>query len=187
MRDPRFDDIPFILETPMLSGSLQVTVKTPQSSKSTTTNGSGAIKTEVKVETDDIQLFDEEKADNDTPEGNLTIGATTWKREIQLLHALELVPVGETSEEIERLQAEIMAIVTQYRKKEEAIAQAKKTAKEAAKAEKEQQNERDGKGKKGKGRKKAKIEPKEEEEEEEEMGRQDSDEEACASHGENDE
>ena len=128
VRDTRLDGIPFILETPMLSGSLAVTNKSSQSKNVKRDANSNKVKTETM----DDKMLNKLVPNETSQESNLTVGASTWKREIELLHALESVAVGEVDETVQRLHGEIVEIVTEHRKKKEETAREKKEAKAAA-------------------------------------------------------
>lgn len=135
MRDPRFDDLPFILETPMIEGSLNVDAK-PNAQSNGATNGV-AVKTEedaTEEQADDHEHDnDGDVEDNATGQVGLSLGASTWKREIELLHELEKVPFGQTNDKIDQLTKEIMAIVMEKRRKEDERKQAADNARQAAK------------------------------------------------------
>ena len=140
MRDPRWDGLPFILETPMISGSLKIEASPSKSSKGKASSGKGTVKAEdisVDITATDSQP-NEHASTSVAPaeETPLTLGGSTWRREIELLHELEKVPVGQTSAKIDMLHAEIMAIVLDTRKKDEAAKEAKKAARAALKAAK---------------------------------------------------
>jgi hypothetical protein len=162
----------------MISGSLNV------DAKPTTANGSTSaapiatpskVKVETKVEEEGMGEHDHSHGndgdieDNDGAQSNLTLGASTWKREIELLHELEKVPFGQTNDEVDRLSSEIMAIVLDTRRKAEERKQAEKAVKDAIKeskkaaqlAEKAEQGETATSKKEKKPRAKAVRKPKE--------------------------
>lgn len=142
MRDPRFDNLPFILETPMLSGNFNTDGVLNETNGQATTDEaamSSKLKLEMQSEEDllagDVQTHadDADIEDNIAGDGTLGINATTWKREIDLLQELEKVPFGQTNETIEKLSSEIGSIVAAYRKKQEEQQKAAKQAKDAIK------------------------------------------------------
>lgn len=142
MRDSRFDNLPFILETPMLSGNFNTDTVMNQVNGQSTSNGiasSSRMKVEAKSEEelqDDHGHSHEDDADvedNASGQPGGGIDATTWKREIDLLQELEKVPFGQTNDTIDKLSTEIVAIVKAYRDKEEARQKVAKEAKDADK------------------------------------------------------
>ena len=140
MRDPRFDNLPFILETPMLSGNFNTDKILNQANGSLALNGtasSSKVKLEAKNEEeaqDDHGHSHEDDADiEDNASGQPGGSATTWKREIDLLQELERVPFGQTNDTIDKLSSEIVAIVKAYRAVEEERQTAAKEAKDAVK------------------------------------------------------
>lgn len=142
MRDPRFDNLPFILETPMLSGSFNTDAVMNQvngQSGSDAIASSSKVKFESKAEKELLDDHghshgdDADIEDNGTGQPGSTIDATTWKREIDILQELEKVPFGQTNDTIDKLSSEIIAIVAGYRAREEEQKKAAKEAKDAIK------------------------------------------------------
>lgn len=147
MRDKRFDGLPFILETPALGRSLQVNA--PSSPKKAKTEPA-SVESTSKFKIDPIQ--DAPKVEDDDEGETLSLGARTWSREIELLHELELVPVGQTNAKIKCLHDEICTIVAEATARREAAKEAQKAARKQA------SNGKNGKtGKKGKRGVKAEI------------------------------
>lgn len=134
MRDPRFDGLPFILETPMLSGSLNVDAK-PEANGASTSKA----KLETKAEEDVLEAYDPSAGneadveDEISGQAGLTLGASTWKQEIELLEELQRVPFGQTNEKIDKLSSDIRAIVAEYQRRQEEQQKAAKEAKDALK------------------------------------------------------
>ena len=117
----------------MISGSLKVEASPSKSSKSASTKVK-AEDIDAEITASEVQPNDQGSTSASAEETPLTLGGSTWKREIELLHELEKVPAGESNAKIDLLHAEIMAIVEDSRKKENAIKEAKKAAKAALKA-----------------------------------------------------
>lgn len=175
MRDPRFDGLPFILETPMLSGSLKVEARSTQSNGYSTGNGIhtslSEVKLEVKAEEDPVNGHghshgdDADVEDNGSGQAGLSLGASTWKREIELLQELEKVPFGQSNDTIDKLSSEIQAIASDYQRKVEEQQKAAKEAKDATKeakkaallAEKGDSPEKEAQPQTPKGSRKAKV------------------------------
>lgn len=134
MRDPRFDDIPFILETPVLSlsGSFAVEATKTEQMKGTAPH---------KAETSEEAL--EEKPEKE--ELALSLGASTWKLEIDLLHALEEVPPASTTPKIERLHQLISRIVADYQVKAAKAKEEGKANKQAKRAAKQEESSKKSK------------------------------------------
>lgn len=129
----------------MLSGSLNVDAKPGQASGSSTPAGQAStskVKIEVKMEENGLNGHDHSHGDdadvedNDSGQPGLTVGASTWKREIELLQELQRVPFGQSNAKIDQLSGEINEIVAEYRAKQEAQEKAAKELKDAAKAAK---------------------------------------------------
>lgn len=125
MRDERFDGLPFILETPMISGSLRIEASPSKAA------ASGA----AKLEETDVDLHDAVNGTGDSDGATqLTLGGSTWKLEIQLLQEMEKCPVGESTPRLDALAAQIAAIASASRAREAAAAAQRKVAKQAARA-----------------------------------------------------
>lgn len=150
MRDARWDGLPFILETPMISGSLKIEAPPLKASKTRGSGGGGskveAEDIEVKIEAVEGQPNEQAATVAEAVETPVTLGASTWRMEIELLHELEKVPLGETNDKIDTLHSTICAIVEDCKKEEAAAKEARKAAKKALK----EQNGAAGGNKKGK-------------------------------------
>lgn len=142
MQDPRFDNLPFILETPMLSGSLNVDAPAGQVNGQSALGGaasSSKVKMEAKSEETEADTLDAPNGDdadvedNESGQPGLTLGASTWKREIDLLQELQRIPFGQTNDKIDQLSREINEIVADYRRRQEAQEKIAKEAKDAIK------------------------------------------------------
>lgn len=150
MQDPRFDGLPFILETPMLQGSLNLDA--PGSSKK-------MVVDEKEIEKSEADRQDASGSTEPEADLSLSLGASTWKMEIELLHALEEVPLGETNERIDLLSGNINSIVADYKEKKAKAAEKRKEEAAKARAEKKAANGvASGSKAKGKGRKSKKRE-----------------------------